>query len=47
MPTPIAPSAITPAMAAERAQAIAADFDLRALPSDFLANPYPVYDALR
>jgi cytochrome P450 len=44
---PIDPSTITPAMAAERAQAIAADFDLRALPSDFLANPYPVYDALR
>ena len=34
-------------MAADRAQAIAANFDLRALPSDFLANPYPVYDALR
>ena len=34
-------------MAADHAQAIAAHFDLRALPSDFLANPYPVYDALR
>jgi cytochrome P450 len=38
---------ITPPMTAERAQAIAADFDLRALPADFLANPYPVYAALR
>jgi hypothetical protein len=43
----IAPQAITPAMAVERAQTIAANFDLRALPADFLANPYPVYDALR
>ena len=47
MTTPIDPQAITPAMTVERAQAIAANFDLRALPSDFLANPYPVYDALR
>ncbi len=47
MVTPIAPQTITPAMAAERAQTIAANFDLRALPSDFLANPYPVYAALR
>jgi cytochrome P450 len=31
----------------ERAQAIAQDFDLRNLPADFYANPYPVYDALR
>ena len=38
---------ITPPMTAQRAQAIAADFDLRALPADFLANPYPVYAALR
>lgn len=38
---------ITPPMTAARAQAIAADFDLRALPADFLANPYPVYAALR
>ena len=38
---------ITPPMGAERAQAIARRFDLRALPPDFLANPYPVYDALR
>jgi cytochrome P450 len=39
--------AITPPMSAERAQAIARHFDLRALPADFLANPYPVYAALR
>ncbi|TNF51862.1 MAG: cytochrome P450 [Burkholderiales bacterium] len=34
-------------MAPARAQEIAATFDLRALPADFLANPYPVYAALR
>src|SRR3954468_21260191 len=34
-------------MSAERAQAIASSFDLRALPADFYANPYPVYAALR
>ncbi|QHE86952.1 cytochrome P450 [Hydrogenophaga sp. BPS33] len=39
--------AITPPMSAARAQAIAQSFDLRALPADFLANPYPVYAALR
>ncbi|WP_252374228.1 cytochrome P450 [Hydrogenophaga sp. 2FB] len=39
--------AITPPMSAERAQAIAHHFDLRALPADFLTNPYPVYAALR
>ncbi|MDR7092829.1 cytochrome P450 [Hydrogenophaga laconesensis] len=38
---------ITPPMSAARAQDIAASFDLRALPADFLANPYPVYAALR
>ncbi|MGQ3197433.1 MAG: cytochrome P450 [Hydrogenophaga sp.] len=38
---------ITPPMTAARAQEIAAHFDLRALPADFLANPYPVYAALR
>ena len=38
---------ITPPMSAERAQAVASTLDLRALPSDFLANPYPVYAALR
>jgi cytochrome P450 len=37
----------TPPMSAERARAIAASFDLRDLPADFYANPYPVYDALR
>ena len=31
----------------QRAREIAASFDLRALPDDFYANPYPVYDALR
>jgi cytochrome P450 len=40
-------SDITPSMSAERAQAIAASLDLRQLPADFLANPYPVYAALR
>jgi len=35
------------AMSAARAQEIAATFDLRALPPDFYANPYPVYDVLR
>ncbi len=44
--TPIA-SAITPAMTPERAREIAAGFDLRALPPDFYANPYPVYARLR
>ncbi len=38
---------ITPPMAPERARAIAAGLDLRALPADFYANPYPVYAALR
>lgn len=38
---------ITPAMSAERAEAIAHALDLRALPRDFLHNPYPVYAALR
>ena len=37
----------TPAMAPSRAGEIAASFDLRALPPDFYANPYPVYDVLR
>jgi cytochrome P450 len=43
----IGPHAITPPMGHERAREIAASFDLRALPADFLANPYPVYAALR
>ena len=43
----IQPQQITPPMSAERARAIAATFDLRALPADFLANPFPVYALLR
>ena len=35
------------AMPVARAQDIAANFDLRALPPDFYANPYQVYDVLR
>ena len=38
---------VTPPMSAERAREIAASFDLRALPADFYANPFPVYAALR
>jgi cytochrome P450 len=38
---------ITPAMTPERAAEIAASLDLRQLPQDFLANPYPVYARLR
>jgi cytochrome P450 len=34
-------------MLEHRAKDIAATFDLRALPADFYANPYPVYDVLR
>ncbi|HVZ44317.1 MAG TPA: cytochrome P450 [Ramlibacter sp.] len=34
-------------MDAARAREIASGFDLRALPADFYADPYPVYDALR
>src|SRR5215208_1538528 len=37
----------TPPMSRERAREIAAGFDLRALPPDFYANPYPVYALLR
>jgi cytochrome P450 len=37
----------TPPMSASRAQQIADGFDLRQLPPDFYANPYPVYDLLR
>lgn len=40
-------SSVTAPMAPARALAIAQEFDLRALQPDFLANPYPVYDALR
>ena len=38
---------VTPAMSSERAREIAASLDLRALPADFYANPFPVYAALR
>lgn len=38
---------ITEPMSPARAAEIAATFDLRALPADFLANPYPAYAALR
>ncbi len=38
---------ITPPMDDARAAEIAQSFDLRALPADFLANPYPVYRWLR
>lgn len=40
-------AAITAPMSPARAQEIARSFDLRKLPPDFLANPYPVYAALR
>jgi cytochrome P450 len=38
---------VTPPMTPQRAREIAASFDLRALPADFYANPYPVYALLR
>jgi cytochrome P450 len=38
---------VTPPMTPARAQEIAAGFDLRSLPPDFYANPYPVYQVLR
>ena len=38
---------VTPPLSPERVRKIAAGFDLRALPGDFHANPYPVYAALR
>jgi cytochrome P450 len=38
---------VTPPMSAARAREIAATLDLRALPPDFYANPYPVYAHLR
>jgi cytochrome P450 len=38
---------ITPPMSPQRAREIADAFDLRALPPDFYANPFPVYAALR
>ncbi|MFM7024943.1 MAG: cytochrome P450 [Limnohabitans sp.] len=47
MSAPAITSSITPAMSASRAAEIAATLDLRQLPADFLANPYPVYAQLR
>jgi cytochrome P450 len=38
---------MTPPMTPERAREIVDGFDLRALPPDFYANPYPVYTLLR
>ena len=38
---------LTPTMTTGRAAEIAASFDLRQLPADFLANPYAVYEVLR
>ncbi len=38
---------VTPPMSEARAEAVASSFDLRALPDDFYANPYPVYAWLR
>jgi hypothetical protein len=38
---------ITPPVTPQRAAEIASSFDLRALPADFYANPYPVYARLR
>lgn len=43
MGTPV----ITPPMSPQRARDIAAGFDLRDLPPDFHANPFPVYATLR
>jgi cytochrome P450 len=40
-------TSITPPMTADRAREIATSLDLRALPADFYANPYPVYAWLR
>lgn len=40
-------SLITPPLSFDRAQTLANTLDLRALSADFLANPYPVYAALR
>ena len=37
----------TPPMSFDRARQIAKSFDLRKLPPDFYANPYPVYELLR
>jgi cytochrome P450 len=45
--TALPPFNATPPMTDARAHEIAAALDLRALPADFYANPYPVYAALR
>ena len=41
------PTVITPPMTQQKAREIAAGLDLRALPREFYANPYPVYAVLR
>jgi cytochrome P450 len=46
MPNAASP-AITPPLSAKRTREIAENLDLRALPADFYANPYPVYAWLR
>jgi cytochrome P450 len=38
---------ITPSIASQRSEEIARSLDLRDLPADFYANPYPIYDWLR
>jgi cytochrome P450 len=38
---------ITSGLSRQRAEEIASRFDLRDLPADFYANPYPIYDWLR
>jgi cytochrome P450 len=38
---------VTPPLSSQRAAEIAQNFDLRDLPADFYANPYPIYDWLR
>ena len=38
---------ITPNLSPDRVREIASSLDLRSLPADFYANPYPVYAALR
>lgn len=43
----MSPVQVTPTMSPARAREIAESFDLRALPPDFYANPFPVYAALR
>lgn len=47
MTTATLPIDITPPMTDERVCTIAREFDLRELPADFLANPFPVYAHLR